>query len=289
MNSQINTKKLLLLAFGLSFAINFSEILYYLNSPITFFETPRPTSILNIFYRGVAIFLFCFSVLYLNIFKIDAWLKNLTDRMAFLGSLVINGLLYVLTLIPFLYVLDNFIVALPLGELKGLSFVWMVLLIICVLTATLLKVRAQLADRLVEQEAFVRYNKDSNSFDHDLEVLEKHYLTSLLLPRKKVLEPVKIKDFALFYIDNGIVKGKTFDLKIYFLDKSIQELEEKLNPNIFFRTNRQCLINRDAVKHLEPDSFGKIGLTLKVEHKEAIVISKLKTKDFKDWLVKFSA
>ncbi|QCX00618.1 LytTR family transcriptional regulator [Aggregatimonas sangjinii] len=289
MKSEIKIKKLVWLAFGLSLAINFSEILYYFNSPITLFETPRPTSVLNILFRGFSVFLFCFSALYFNIFKIDAWLRNLTDKMAFLGSLLINGLLYILTLIPFLYIMDNFIVTLPLGELKGLSFVWLVLLVICVLLATLLKVRSGLANRLIGQEAFVRYNKEHNSFDHDLNILEKNYLTSLLLPRKKVLEPVKIKDFALFFIEDCIVKGKTFDLRVFFLDKSIQELEQKLNPNSFFRANRQCLINRDAVKHLEPDSFGKMELTLKIDHEESISISKLKTKDFKDWLVEFSA
>ncbi len=289
MKSEIKIKKLVWLAFGLSLAINFSEILYYFNSPITFFETQRPTSVLNIVFRLISCFLFCFSALYLNIFKIDAWLRNLTDKMAFLGSLLINGLLYILTLIPFLYVIDNFIVKLPLGELKGLSFVWLVLLVICVLLATLLKVRSGLANRLIGQEAFVRYNKEHNSFDHDLNILEKNYLTSLLLPRRKVLEPVKIKDFALFFIEDCIVKGKTFDLRVFFLDKSIQELEQKLNPKSFFRANRQCLINRDAVKHLELDSFGKMELTLKIDHEESISISKLKTKDFKDWLVEFSA
>ncbi len=289
MKSEIKIKKLVWLAFALSLAINLSEILYYLNSPITFFETPRPTSILNIVFRLISCFLFCFSALYLNIFKIDAWLKNQTKRIAFFGSLGVNGLLYILTLIPFLHVIDNFIVKLPLAEQKGLSFVWLVLLIICVLSATLIKVKTGLANKIIGSEAFVRFNKERNSFDHDLEVLEKNYLTSFLLPRKKVLEPVKTKEFALFFIDDGIVKGKTFDSKIYFLDKSIQELEEKLDPNLFFRTNRQCVINREAVKHLEPDSFGKMELTLKIGHAESISISKLKTKDFKDWLVEFSA
>ena len=280
-------KKIFLVALGISFAINLSEILYYINSPFTFFETPRPTSIELIIYRVIGIFLFCFFALYINIYKIDIWAKKATNKHAFLGSLLINGVFFFLTLKPFIYFQDLYIIKLPIAERKGLAFVWLVFLVICILISIIIKIRASLTKRITEQQPFVRYSRHDDSFNHDFEVLEKSYLTSLLLPRKKVLEPVKTNDFAIFYIDDSIVKGKTFCSKTYFIDKSIQELEEKLNPAIFFRTNRQCLINRNAVKHIEPDLYGKLKLALKIDYKENILISKLKTKVFKDWLIEF--
>ena len=225
-------------------------------------------------------------MLYINIFKKDIWLKKIDAKHLFLGSVVINTIIYVVTFFPCLYINDKFIYKLHETEAKGLAFIWLVYMVICVLVSSVWKLGARLKEKMGQQQ-FVRYSKESQNFENDLAVLERSYLTSFLLPRKKFLEPVRAKDFAIFFIDEGLVKGKTFDSKTYFIDKNIQELENKLDPNTFFRTNRQHLINRNAVKHLEPDSFGKTGLALNVDH-EDVVISKLKSKQFKEWLVEFS-
>ncbi len=288
MKGEIKIKHLIALPLGLSLLINFSEILLYLDSPYVFFDTPRPTSILVIVSRIVLIFLYCFLVLYLNVYKIDQWLKKINAKWVSLGYLIINFFVFITTFFSFISFQDSVVLKLHEGEARGLGFVWLVFMVICILWAAILKLRAGIREKVVDQQPFVRYSGEAQSFNHDMDIFKQSYLTNFLLPRQKILEPVKVKDFAMFYIDDCVVKGKTFDSKLYFLDRSIQELEEKLNPAIFFRANRQCLINRDAVKHLSPESFGKMELTLKIAHKEAIVISKLKTKDFKDWLVQFS-
>lgn len=289
MGGGIKVEKLVLLAFALSFTMNLSETLRYFDPDLAFFKTPRPTSMGTIIFRQISFFLICFATLYLNIFTKDKWLRNSNAKYVPYYSVAINIVLYLGTFVPFVYFHERFFVKFHDGELNGTGFVWLVLMLICGLSASLIKLRAGIQKKLLGQQQFVRFSKESQSFKHDLQVLDKSYLTHFLLPRKKVLEPVKVKDFALFFIDDGIVKGKTFDSTIYFIDRSIQELKEKLNPEIFFRTNRQYLVNRNAVKHLEPDSYGKLGLALKVDHPEDITVSKLKSKQFKDWIVEFSA
>ena len=287
MVNDIKIKKLVLVAFVLSFTISLSEILHYLDPSLTYFDTPRSTSLGLVIYRLTTFFSYCFLVLYINIFKKDIWLKNMNTKYLFLGSFAINAIIYVVTFFPGLYINDKFIYKLHETEAKGLAFIWLVYTVICVLFASVWKLGASLKEKLGRQQ-FVRYRKETQNFENDLAILEQSYLTSFLLPRKKFLEPVKAKDFAIFFIDDGLVKGKTFDSKTYFIDKNIQELENRLDPDIFFRTNRQYLINKNAVKHLEPDSFGKTGLALNVDH-EDVVISKLKSKQFKEWLVGFSS
>ncbi len=287
MKKEIKITKLVFIALGMAFAINLSEVLYFFDSPFTFFINDRETTLQLIFYRIICYSILCFSTLYISLYLTDKWLLRFTYNLRIIVHPLVHITFYFLTFIPFIEVHKALIMNLSLTEQKGLSFVWFILILICVLAASLLKLRATIKQQLTNESPFVRFNNNKGSFSHELEFLEKNYLTSLLLPRKKVLEPVNVKDFALFFIDDGIVKGKTFDSKIYFLDRSIQELEENLKPAIFFRANRQSIVNRNAVKHLEPDSYGKMALALQVEHAD-LVISKLKINDFKDWLVEFS-
>jgi len=66
----------------------------------------------------------------------------------------------------------------------------------------------------------------------------------------------------------------------------MEQLEASFSP-IFFRANRQFLINRKAVKDAAQSFNRKIVVNLQLPFKEPIEIGKLKTTEFMEWLAEY--
>jgi two-component system LytT family response regulator len=113
---------------------------------------------------------------------------------------------------------------------------------------------------------------------------EQQYKTHFLIPAKgDKLIPLRVSDLACFYIDSGIVKAQTFDSRYYNIDNNLDELTEMLDPSLFFRANRQYIINRDAVKDVDLWFGGKLSVNLVTVSHCKIVVSKAKVQEFKSW------
>jgi two-component system LytT family response regulator len=76
----------------------------------------------------------------------------------------------------------------------------------------------------------------------------------------------------------------TFSGKIYGLDQSLDQLEELVDPRIFFRINRKYLINLKSIKDIISYSGSRLKLILNTSGDEDILVSREKVQDFKDWL-----
>jgi len=111
------------------------------------------------------------------------------------------------------------------------------------------------------------------------------YKTYFLVPEKDKLILLAIADIAYIFIDEKIVKAVTFANRTYFIDKKLDELEAQLNPDEFYRANRQYIIARKGVKDLTIWFGGKIAVNLSVSTPERIIVSKQKVAEVKKWVV----
>jgi DNA-binding LytR/AlgR family response regulator len=110
------------------------------------------------------------------------------------------------------------------------------------------------------------------------------YKTHFLIPAKgDKLIPVQTSDLACFYIDSGIIKALGYDEKTYRFDSTLDELAELLDPNVFFRANRQFIISRGAIKDIDIWFNSRLSVNLKVKVPEKILISKARIPEFKNW------
>jgi len=108
--------------------------------------------------------------------------------------------------------------------------------------------------------------------------------THFLVPAKgDKLIPVQASDIAFFYIDNGLVKAVTFDEKSFRFEHTLDELAEMLDPNTFFRANRQFIISRKAIKDIDLWFNNRLSVNLKIPVPEKILISKARISEFKNW------
>ena len=111
-----------------------------------------------------------------------------------------------------------------------------------------------------------------------------NYKRHFLIPYKDRLIPVQADEFAWFEIKSGVVRGITFDKKHWLLEESLDELAETLNPETFYRANRQFLVSRKAIKEVEYYFNGRFCLHMSPGAEEPVLISKAKAGRFRDWM-----
>lgn len=106
---------------------------------------------------------------------------------------------------------------------------------------------------------------------------------SVLVYQKENIIPIRLNEIALFYKEHELTYLIAFDQKKYSINKSLEELEGMLGSD-FYRANRQFIINRKAVKSASQYFARKLSVRLIIPFGEKIIISKVKSKDFLNWL-----
>jgi len=110
------------------------------------------------------------------------------------------------------------------------------------------------------------------------------YRSHFLLPsRGDKLVPVQAGDLACIVIDTGVVKGYTFDGKTVRFENTLDELMEQLDPEQFFRANRQFIVSKSAIKDIDLWFNNRLSLNLKISVSDRILVSKARIREFKDW------
>lgn len=98
--------------------------------------------------------------------------------------------------------------------------------------------------------------------------------------------PIPVENIACFYKTGNYTTLKTFNSDTYLLNHTLDELARLLEENLFFRANRQFIINLKACHFFTNEENGKLAVNLGPLHDEEIVISQKKATAFKDWLNK---
>jgi two-component system, LytTR family, response regulator LytT len=95
--------------------------------------------------------------------------------------------------------------------------------------------------------------------------------------------PIEIESIALFYLEDSYVFAYTFEQKRHVVSQTLEELENLCGTS-FFRANRQYMVNRKAIKDAVRYLNRKILIHLNVPYPNQIIVGKLKTSQFLDWL-----
>lgn len=107
---------------------------------------------------------------------------------------------------------------------------------------------------------------------------------SFLVRYRDKMYPVAVKDIALVAFEQEITYLYTFDGEKHPLFKGIDEVDSALDRARFFRINRQMVVNREAIKEIEPYFNRKVLVHINASPSEKPVVSRLKVTDFLKWV-----
>lgn len=149
----------------------------------------------------------------------------------------------------------------------------------------------RLEEAILKYENIIsRYQPGTPAPTDLLEVLQsltkpgKKYRSRFLISGNEKLTTLQVDDIAYFYSLNKITFAVSKQGKEHIIDLPLDKLGEQLNPDQFFRTNRQTLVNIDSIVKIEPYFQNKVLVHTRPEHKDKILISKEKWASFKLWL-----
>lgn len=113
---------------------------------------------------------------------------------------------------------------------------------------------------------------------------KKTFRNSFLVQKKDTFLPIASGDFAYFFIQDGVVRGTTTYNQTYSFNEKLEELENDLDPELFYRANRQYLIQRSAIQSLQTYFNGRLVVNLQPKAKDQIIVSKANASKLKAWL-----
>lgn len=114
--------------------------------------------------------------------------------------------------------------------------------------------------------------------------LEREYKKRFTARVGQHLKIINADEVECFYSENKGTYAATSDGRNYLLDTTLENLENELEPKIFFRVSRKFYVNINHIKDII--SYTNSRLQIKLHHftDQEIIVSRERVKDFKLWL-----
>ncbi|MTI41447.1 LytR/AlgR family response regulator transcription factor [Fulvivirga lutimaris] len=125
---------------------------------------------------------------------------------------------------------------------------------------------------------------DLNALIGQIRMDDKKYKSRFLIKQGERLISVETVDIAYFYTRNGVVYLVTMEDKKYLMDSNLDELVNQLDPEKFYRANRQYLISFQSINATHKYHKGKLLIELHQKTDDPVTVSVEKATDFKNWL-----
>jgi two-component system, LytTR family, response regulator LytT len=95
---------------------------------------------------------------------------------------------------------------------------------------------------------------------------------------------INTEDICFFQADNKIVYLVDKEGNRYVVEHTMENLEDQLNPQQFFRLNRSFIVSIDAIQQVKPYYNSRLKLSVKcITHQEDMVVSRDRVAGFKQW------
>ncbi|MFY0600171.1 MAG: response regulator transcription factor [Cyclobacteriaceae bacterium] len=112
----------------------------------------------------------------------------------------------------------------------------------------------------------------------------KDYKSRFLSRLGDKLISIEVDDIAYFQTKNGVVHMITTQGRNYLMDQTLDELMQQVDPQKFYRANRQFIVQFKSIASVNKYHKGKLLLELNPAPGEGVIVSAEKASDFRKWL-----
>ena len=128
-----------------------------------------------------------------------------------------------------------------------------------------------------------RYS-DTEKIRHFLQQEKQEYRQRYIVKMNDKIVPVKVSDIAYFYSEEKNTIMVTFEGSRYIMDFSLDILSEELDPKIFFRIFRSCIINIQTIESIVKHFGSRLKISAIPEPDFEMTVSRSRVDDFLAWL-----
>lgn len=113
---------------------------------------------------------------------------------------------------------------------------------------------------------------------------QKKYRDRFIIKFGDIIKSLPVSDIAYFYTENKSNFVCINDGKRYPIDLNLDQIEDLLNPQKFFRINRQFIIGHHAIDEMKAHTRSRIIIKLSPSFKTVIIVAVDRAVDFRNWL-----
>ena len=112
----------------------------------------------------------------------------------------------------------------------------------------------------------------------------RQYKSRFLVKFGSVLKSIDAHDVAYFYSSQKMVFLVTMTGQRFVIGDTLDDLESSVDPQGFFRVNRQYIIGFKTINKVHTHFNGRLKLDLNPDTEEELYISNRRVAAFKDWM-----
>ncbi|MEO9805269.1 MAG: LytTR family DNA-binding domain-containing protein [Reichenbachiella sp.] len=113
---------------------------------------------------------------------------------------------------------------------------------------------------------------------------DRKFKSRFLVKMGEKMMSVETEDISCFMAKSGLVYLLTKGGKKYLMDQTLDEIIKELDPEKYYRANRQYILGYAAIQAIHKFGKSKLLVETNFEHEEQIVVSSEKATAFKQWL-----
>ncbi len=114
----------------------------------------------------------------------------------------------------------------------------------------------------------------------------KEYKERYLVRFNDRIIPISTSEIAYVYSEEKSNYLVTFDSHKYIIDSSLDVIIEELDPAVFFRISRGCIIAINAISSIIKQMGGRLKIISKPESSFEMMVSRSRVDDFLEWMEK---
>ncbi|MEY8868866.1 LytR/AlgR family response regulator transcription factor [Meridianimaribacter flavus] len=114
--------------------------------------------------------------------------------------------------------------------------------------------------------------------------IEREYKKRFSVKVGQHLKLINIDEIECFYSENKGTYAYTVEGRNYLLDLTLEQLEDELEPQTFFRISRKFFVNINAIKDMISYTNSRLQVKLKNYNEQEVIVARERVKDFKLWL-----
>jgi DNA-binding LytR/AlgR family response regulator len=147
-----------------------------------------------------------------------------------------------------------------------------------------------------QEELEAAIAKFEERFNHDLVEVNMEMIKKLINPDKlkfkkrftikigQHLKMIQVDKVSCFFSENKATNIHTSKGRDYVIEESLDLLEDKLSPELFFRVSRKYIVNINAISDIISYSNSRLKIQIQTLKNHEIIVSRERVKAFKEWI-----
>lgn len=121
-------------------------------------------------------------------------------------------------------------------------------------------------------------------FDKVLHLLTNNYKQRFVIKVGEHIRSISVENILYFYSLEKATFLHTDENRNYVIDYPLEQLEDLIDPNHFFKINRKYMITIAAIDDIITYSNSRLKIELKHSDDQDVIVAREKVKQFKKWL-----